>query len=180
MLDSSAILTSLLKEVSRSFYLTLRVLPVAIRPQISLAYLLARTTDTISDTGIVSLEQRLQSLADLREHILGREQTPLDFGELARHQGPPAERVLLERCEETLAILDQFSPADLELVREVLGTIISGQELDLRRFAGAAADRIIPLTTQTELEDYTYRVAGCVGEFWTKMCRAHLFPRAAV
>jgi farnesyl-diphosphate farnesyltransferase len=28
------------------------------------------------------------------------------------------------------------------------------------------------------LDDYTYRVAGCVGEFWTKMCRAHLFPKA--
>jgi len=27
-----------------------------------------------------------------------------------------------------------------------------------------------------DLDDYTYRVAGCVGEFWTKMCRAHVFP----
>ena len=34
------------------------------------------------------------------------------------------------------------------------------------------------LKTADELEDYTYRVAGCVGEFWTKLCRAHLFPRA--
>ncbi|HEX4644696.1 MAG TPA: phytoene/squalene synthase family protein, partial [Verrucomicrobiae bacterium] len=174
------ILTSLLKEVSRSFYLTLRVLPRAIRPQISLAYLLARTTDTIADTVIISLEQRLRSLADLREHILGRDRTPLDFGELARHQGPPAERVLLEHCEETLAILDQFGSADRELIRQVLGIIISGQELDLRRFAGAAETQVISLTTQPELEDYTYRVAGCVGEFWTKMCRARLFPRAAV
>jgi farnesyl-diphosphate farnesyltransferase len=31
-----------------------------------------------------------------------------------------------------------------------------------------------------ELNDYTYRVAGCVGEFWTKLCRAHLFPGAAL
>jgi farnesyl-diphosphate farnesyltransferase len=30
------------------------------------------------------------------------------------------------------------------------------------------------------LDDYTYRVAGCVGEFWTKICRAHLFPQAHV
>ena len=156
------------------------MLPGAIRPQVSLAYLLARTTDTIADTAIVSLEQRLRSLADLREHILGRASTPLDFGELARHQGPPAERVLLERCEEIMAILDQFSPADRELIREVLGIIISGQELDLRRFSGVAEGHVISLTTQLELEDYTYRVAGCVGEFWTKICRAHLFPRAAV
>jgi farnesyl-diphosphate farnesyltransferase len=39
-------------------------------------------------------------------------------------------------------------------------------------------EKIIALETEAELEDYTYRVAGCVGGFWTKICRAHLFPRA--
>jgi len=43
----------LLKATSRSFYLTLRVLPAAVRSQIGLAYLLARTTDTIADTELV-------------------------------------------------------------------------------------------------------------------------------
>ena len=38
--------------------------------------------------------------------------------------------------------------------------------------------KIIALKTNVELDDYTYRVAGCVGGFWTKMCRAHLFPQA--
>jgi farnesyl-diphosphate farnesyltransferase len=74
--------------------------------------------------------------------------------------------------------LQTLSPADLKLIREVLTTIMSGQELDLRRFANASAEKIIALDTVFELEDYTYRVAGCVGEFWTKMCRAHLFPKA--
>ena len=59
-------LTVLLKETSRSFYLTLRVLPKAIRPQIGLAYLLARTTDTIADTELVPIEQRLDALKRLR------------------------------------------------------------------------------------------------------------------
>ena len=77
-------------------------------------------------------------------------------------------------------MLQTLSPADLQLVREVLGTITSGQELDLRRFAGASADKIVALATEAELDDYTYRVAGCVGEFWTRMCRAHLFPQARI
>jgi farnesyl-diphosphate farnesyltransferase len=38
----------------------------------------------------------------------------------------------------------------------------------------------VALRTDAELDDYTYRVAGCVGEFWTKMCRARLFPQAPV
>ncbi|MCX7887472.1 MAG: squalene/phytoene synthase family protein, partial [Verrucomicrobiae bacterium] len=53
------LLGPLLRGVSRSFYLTLRVLPAAIRPQVSLAYLLARATDTIADTGVVPPERRV-------------------------------------------------------------------------------------------------------------------------
>jgi farnesyl-diphosphate farnesyltransferase len=179
-LPPDKLLTDLLKDVSRTFYLTLRVLPASIRRQIGLAYLLARATDTIADTQLVPLEQRLQALQAFRARILGKSQTPLEFSELARHQGAPGERTLLENCEASLALLQSLTPPDLELVREVLNTITSGQELDLRRFAGASAQRVVALRTDAELDDYTYRVAGCVGEFWTKMCRAHLFPKAAL
>ena len=175
---AQALLSSLLRDVSRSFYLTLRVLPRRIRPQIGLAYLLARTTDTIADTGLVPLEQRLSALQSLREHILGSPADPVSLSELAPHQGLPSERVLLERTEESLAILHAMDSADRQRVQEVLEIIISGQELDLRRFAGATEAQIIALQTDRDLDDYTYRVAGCVGEFWTKMCRAHLFPQA--
>ncbi len=173
---NSQLLTRLLKEVSRSFYLTLAVLPAPVRPQIGLAYLLARTTDTIADTGLVPLEQRIAALRALRDRILGTSTAPLNFGELARQQGSPAERVLLENIDESLALLAELPPADILRVRDVLATIMSGQELDLRRFAHSANGTIIALETAAELDDYTYRVAGCVGEFWTKMCRAHLFP----
>ena len=168
------LLGDLLKATSRSFYLTLRVLPAAVRPQIGLAYLLARTTDTIADTEIIPVEQRLAALQALSERIAGAHSAPLNFGELARQQGLPAERVLLERVEASLALLQELAPADLPLVRTVLQVITSGQELDLRRFAGASGQNIIALQTEAELDDYTYRVAGCVGEFWTRMCLNHL------
>jgi farnesyl-diphosphate farnesyltransferase len=170
----SDLLTGLLKDVSRSFYLTLRILPASIRPQIGLAYLLARTTDTIADTELVPSEQRLRDLEALRERIQGTGMAPLDFGEMAQRQGSAAERVLLEECETSLALLRALPAADRDLVRGVLNIITSGQALDLRRFAGASAGRIVALGSDADLEDYTYRVAGCVGEFWTKMCRAHV------
>jgi len=91
---------------------------------------------------------------------------------------PSAERLLLERIEEILAGLEAFSPADQDRIRQVLAVITSGQELDLTRFDGASGDRIIALQTEQELDDYTWRVAGCVGEFWTRICRAHIFPDA--
>lgn len=171
------LLTSVLREVSRSFYRTLRVLPRAVRPQISLAYLLARTTDTIADTGLVPLQRRLETLDALRQRILGLSQVPISLGELTLHQGNDVERLLLENCEQTLHLLQSLDPTDLGYLREVLTVITSGQELDLRRFDGASEAHIVALKTDAELQDYTYRVAGCVGEFWTRMCRAHIFPR---
>jgi farnesyl-diphosphate farnesyltransferase len=175
-------LNDLLRGTSRSFYLTLRVLPAAVRPQIGLAYLLARTTDTVADTEILPVEQRLDAMQKLRERILGQSSAPLEFGELAQKQGSQAERALLEKTEDNLALLQTLSPADLKLVRDVLTTIIRGQEMDLRRFGSlsptAIGQQITALDSPAELDDYTYLVAGCVGEFWTKICRAHLFPHA--
>jgi farnesyl-diphosphate farnesyltransferase len=180
MAGSKQSLGDLLKATSRSFYLTLRVLPARVRPQIGLAYLLARTTDTIADTEILPLDQRLDALGKLRERIIhtGQNSAPLNFGEFAKQQGSAAEKLLLEKIEDSLSVLQSFSADDQQLIRDVLKTITSGQELDLRRFAKASVEHTVALETDIELDDYTYRVAGCVGEFWTRICRAHLFPRA--
>lgn len=172
------LLGPLLKATSRSVYLSLRVLPRPVRSQIGLAYLLARTTDTIADTAVIPVEQRLAALQHLSERIAGTSRAPLAFGDLAVQQGLPAERQLLEKVEASLSLLAELSRSDLELVRTVLGVITSGQEFDLRRFAGASEQKVIALETDAELDDYTWRVAGCVGEFWTRICRTHLFPRA--
>jgi farnesyl-diphosphate farnesyltransferase len=190
------LLTSLLRGVSRSFYLTLRILPAAVRPQISLAYLLARAADTIADTDVVPVGQRLDALGQLRERILGLASEPLDFSAFAgptpeaspagatsdpAQRAAAAERTLLRRIEDALAVLASFSDRDRAPIRAVLETITGGQELDLQRFELGQPSDAAPLTalrTQAELDDYTYRVAGCVGEFWTKVCRAGLFPDA--
>jgi farnesyl-diphosphate farnesyltransferase len=183
--QSPGLLGDLLRDVSRSFYLTLRVLPSAVRPQIGLAYLLARTTDTIADTELVPVAQRLEALRLLSARIQGNHSQPLDFSAIASAQSTPgaspagsrAERVLLERVEEAISLLGAFQPQDQQQIRQVLLTITSGQEMDLIRF-GTPNGEIVALKTDAELDDYTYRVAGCVGEFWTRICTAHLFPHA--
>lgn len=177
---SDELLTSLLRDVSRSFYLTMRVLPGAVRAQIGVAYLLARTTDTIADTEIVPVESRLDALSALRRRILGQGGGALPFSQWRGPQAARSEQVLLARCEESLRLLEDLEEADRRRIREVLEIIIGGQELDLKRFNGATAQRIVALETAGELDDYTYRVAGCVGEFWTRMCRAHLIAEAAI
>lgn len=170
------LLTTLLRDVSRSFYLTLRLLPRPVRPQIGLAYLLARATDTIADTEVIPLDQRLTALDDLRNRILGSREDRVDFTGLAANQALPAERSLLARIEEAVTVLGTLPCFDRCCIREVVETITSGQELDLRRFHTAGPGRVTALASDVELDDYTFRVAGCVGEFWTRLCRSHLFP----
>ena len=155
-------------------------MPRPVRHQIGLAYLLARATDTVADTQMVPPEQRLAALRQLRERILTGSGNPIDFRPLGDRQGAEGERVLLRRVEEALTVLGGCAPDDQRLIRDVLSVIISGQELDLLRFATATPQRIAAMPSDADLDDYTYRVAGCVGEFWTRLCRAHLFPNAVL
>jgi farnesyl-diphosphate farnesyltransferase len=170
----------LLRSVSRSFYLTLRVLPRNVRDTIGLAYLLARASDTLADTAIVALEQRCEALELMRRRMRGDCQSGIVLGELARCQGSPGERILLERIEEVMRSWEQLSFPDRDWVRDVFLTITTGQLLDMQRFSQASSTNIIALQEESELDDYTYRVAGCVGEFWTKMCCHYEFRRGTV
>jgi farnesyl-diphosphate farnesyltransferase len=159
----------LLRDVSRSFYLTLRVLPQEIRPQISLAYLLARATDTIADTKAVPRAKRILALQQLQNlsHVP-------DLGAIAEYQTSAGEKQLLERLEDCVIALGRFDEADGRRIQELLKIIVGGQIFDLQRFPGETEKELVALSGDEELDRYTYIVAGCVGEFWTKMCVAHV------
>jgi farnesyl-diphosphate farnesyltransferase len=161
----SELIGPLLRDVSRSFYLTLRILPPKIRPRVSLAYLLARASDTIADTEVVPRAKRVALLRQMQS--LSR--VP-ELGVLAEHQSLPAEKLLLERLGDCFDALNQFDEADCRRIQELLQIIIGGQIFDLERFPEGQLTAL----TDEELDRYTYMVAGCVGEFWTKMCQAHL------
>src|SRR5207245_6529202 len=89
-----------------------------------------------------------------------------------------AERELLERAGEALARVERLPADDRTAVRAVLATITAGQRFDLERFPGEDAAGLAALDTLADLDRYTYLVAGCVGEFWTRLAVAHR-PRLA-
>jgi farnesyl-diphosphate farnesyltransferase len=83
-----------------------------------------------------------------------------------------SERQLLESLPDCLAWLEQVEQADRTEIRVVLEKITSGQTLDLQRFDNP--QEIRALSTAADLDEYTYLVAGCVGEFWTRLCFGHV------
>jgi farnesyl-diphosphate farnesyltransferase len=171
------LLGPLLKSVSRSFYLTLRILPTGMRDPIGLAYLLARAADTIADTSLIPPPRRLELLLSLRAQVNGaRDDAALArmAGEVAGQQAQPDERMLLERLGDALAILPQLDAGDADAVRGIVTTLTTGMEFDLRTFPDETSGEVAALGVLDELDRYTYLVAGCVGEFWTKMTYAHM------
>lgn len=169
------LLGALLRRVSRSFALTLRVVPSEVRRPIGLAYLLARAADTIADTTFIGCTDRLQYLERFREVL--RKYRPgrlLAIKEvLAPRQQVSAERELLTRLDEGLSILCSLDPSDQSLVRGVVLTLTDGMVMDLATFPGEDEGRLVALQTRADLDRYTYYIAGCVGEFWTDIHVAH-------
>ena len=172
---------ALLKGVSRSFYLSIRVLPSALRAPIAVAYLLARATDTLADTPTLPVAERAEMLDTLAEAIQKGPDAGIDkesgdwraiSARFAALDHDPAEQALLNALPHCMATLRSMYTADQQDIRRVLHHITQGQAPDLARFAGTGVVRA--LANAEEVDAYTYSVAGCVGEFWTTLCFRHV------
>ena len=181
--ERERLLTSVLKGVSRSFYLSIRILPRGMREPVAVAYLLARAADTIADTRALPPAQRLENLLAFRECVT----TPSSFEAAAEIAGKLAalpdevsdsERVLLASAGRLFSLLNSLPDNDREQVRRVVVTLTRGMELDLSTFPQEDSGVLAALASPEQLDWYTYLVAGCAGEFWTREAMLH-DPRLA-
>ena len=168
-------LNDLLKRVSRSFYLTLRILPQSLRTPIGLAYLFARAADTIADTAVISPPERLTLLEQFRGLFEYCDAAILRVlrGTLVGSQCISAERELLSSLEECFVVFHACTQGDQTRIRRLLLTLTQGMVMDLTTFPPEHDGRVVALKTRQDLDQYTYYVAGCVGEFWTEMYVAY-------
>src|SRR5207249_6929918 len=96
---------ALLRSVSRSFYLSIRFLPALLREPIALAYLLARTTDTVADTTQIGGTVRIETLKILSDGIQGKAPREAIINQVAAFvplQENAAERTLLDSLPDCL------------------------------------------------------------------------------
>ena len=132
------------------------------RGELSVAYLLARASDSIADSASVAASERLALLEEFS--VAMKNPAPAGFFERVAQLkvDHPGEQILLQRLAECFAQYNRVPPDARPHIQTVLGHILRGQQLDLQRFPGS-------LQTDADLNEYTYLVAGCVGEFWTEM-----------
>lgn len=172
------LLDDLLRQVSRSFYLTLKIVPSSIRTQAGLAYLFCRAADTIADTELLPSSQRLPLLLFYRNQFFPEppnwEEIRQLGVEVVSGQGSPGEKLLLEELSACFELLETFDVEDKRLIGELVRTLCQGMEMDLISFSKGRPQEPQALLTLSDLDRYTYFVAGCVGDFWTRICCRHL------
>lgn len=161
----------LLKATSRAFYLSLRILPQGARQTMSLAYLLARCADSVSDGNWLAADQRQPALHDFLLALLEGQSGPWKDRVSTVNPEGGSEARLLHHLPQALEELEQLAGPDQRLVRDIVETLTRGMAIDLDRFPGCVED-------SQELRRHLWAAAGCVGSFWTAVLRLH-DPRVA-
>jgi farnesyl-diphosphate farnesyltransferase len=172
------VLQHILKNVSRSFYLSLRVLPGSVRRQVSLAYLFCRVADTIADTSSFPSCQRLQILRLFRKQFLLDTPSLEDLKQLRAallpQQTQQEAHQLFYHLPACFHLFMSLSVVERQLVCDLVLTLTHGMEMDLQYFSEETTSTVQPFPDLAILDLYTYYVAGVVGEFWTKMHKAYM------
>src|SRR5207247_8323393 len=116
--------------VSRSFYLSIRFLPIQLREPIALAYLLARATDSVADTQGISVPVRIETLKMLSDGIQGKASRDVVVDLIAAFvslQEKTSERQLLESLQDCVGCLNQIELAARKDLRGLVENVHHGQ-----------------------------------------------------
>jgi len=161
-------LDDLLEKTSRTFALSIPMLPEPTRRHVALAYLLFRVADTFEDAARWPQAARVAALDDLArllESRGGERQATARW--LA--DAPVSHEGYLELLRETPAVMDAYweiPEAARAVLRSDLLRTVNGMAGFVRR--GDVRGNL-QLTSLRELRDYCYVVAGIVGEMLTEL-----------
>jgi len=156
----------LLQGVSRTFALTIPVLPAGLREPVSNGYLLCRIIDTIEDDTALNLQQKRDFSNQFTRVVLGEEPAENFARELAKILSDvttPAEHELIQLTPAVIAITHSFNTQQ----REALSTCVRVMAEGMLHFQ--EKDTSAGLDDMAEMEHYCYVVAGVVGEMLSKL-----------
>lgn len=164
-------LNTLLKNTSRSLYLSVKMLPRSIRPAFGIAYLLCRYADTIADTDVLSVGKRLDWVQQFPEIV--RTQAHEKQAELMRDltgaSENPYETQLLSHLTDCLNALNQIPAAQKPFVYEVVQAVCDGMCMDLTTFPNQKKATPAAFETLANLTHYCRLMGGKPGLFWSQL-----------
>ncbi len=158
--------TSILQGVSRTFALTIPVLPAALSRAVGNAYLLCRIADTIEDDAGLSFGDKRRYANWFNDIVAGSPEAAAFGKELAPRLAPhatSAERELMSHTDQVIRITHSFSIAE----RDALARCVRVMSDGMMFYQGQ--ETLDGLSNQVAMDRYCYYVAGVVGEMLTEL-----------
>jgi farnesyl-diphosphate farnesyltransferase len=160
----------ILKNVSRTLYLSVKILPEPVKASMGMGYLLCRVMDTAVDVPGVPAEDKLAILALMRglDKPQNREAAVRKLVSLSVYPRSRGEKELLLRFGKIMALYEKFGDAEKHRFSQLIAGVASGMEMDIRTFPGGAP---AAFATAAELERYCGYIGGAPGVFWAALYR---------
>lgn len=155
-----------LGEVSRTFALTIPLLPEKLEQAVGNAYLLCRIADTIEDDEALSNDDKAQFSRQLIDLVNGADGSDSYAAKLAQQLGnntPEGERDLVANTGQVLDITRQLSSGQVEAINTCVSSMATGMPEFQQNLSASG------LPDMATLNSYCYYVAGVVGEMLTKL-----------
>jgi len=162
-------LEDLLEKTSRTFALSIPVLPEPTRRQVMIAYLLFRVADTFEDAAHWPPELRIEALREFQQLLAAY--SPEMAARLAAKwtaAGPSPNRDYRELIAQVPFVLEAFFALDREAVASVRAHVSRSAE-GMAGFVSRSRDGVLALGDLEDLKAYCYAVAGIVGEMLTEL-----------
>jgi farnesyl-diphosphate farnesyltransferase len=160
----------ILPGVSRTFALTIPVLPPRLAVVMTNAYLLCRIADTIEDDVGLDNDQKSAFHARFVAVVRGDERAEpfaRDLGPLLSARSLPAERELVTNGAAVIRVTHGFSGAERAALTRCVSIMCQGMPEFQRH------KTLRGLANVAELDRYCYYVAGVVGEMCTELFCLH-------
>jgi len=160
----------LLEKTSRTFALSIPLLPEPTRREVGIAYLLFRIADTFEDATLWEPRRRIEALGEFAA-LLRAGDPSAEAAAARRWTGTPpcAQEGYLELLAQSPAVLADFRSLSAEAVETIRSHVAASAE-GMARFVGRMnPEGGLRLADLADLRAYCYVVAGIVGEMLTDL-----------
>lgn len=164
-----------LKEVSRTFYLSIQALPKDLHIYVGHSYLICRLLDTLEDAYDITVETKIKALdkaISCIKSINNFDNNDDIFKHLAKTSDiKPYEKILLQNSFKIFECINTFPENVQSIIRQWTIEMAEG----MKKYAFGSDREKAQLSSIEELEDYTYYVAGTVGELLSQLFTLNKF-----
>ncbi|PID26676.1 MAG: hypothetical protein CR982_09005 [Candidatus Cloacimonadota bacterium] len=163
-----------LTNVSRTFTLSIKILPYDLRDQVGLAYLICRFLDTLEDDPSLTVETKIESLNRAQEIISSPEKIN-EYEDYFKHLSN--SRTMKEAdanlLRESTHIFSYFHTYRKSVKKGISKWAIEMAE-GMKKYCFGIDKPEFYIRNRDEFEEYTYYVAGTVGKMLSSLFLQHI------